>query len=248
MPIVTGVIEVPVDDGFFGGFGSPSAGVTTSHVSMGFLEDEKSVFTYDSFFNFSGINIPRNSTINSAVINFAGNFSGTVNEGTVDVVIYGGDVDNAASPGNGIEWGEIPKTSSSVRFFKNVAGLPTFTTPNLSGVVQEVVNRDGWSPGNKMIFLFDASLGVGDLAVVEAKSEDKLHPAYIVIDYTEPEPVLEPVSTTTTKSRPNNNIQQGSVTCYVNKFGNSHKKETPYSGHNFIYLNERFDETQYYGS
>jgi hypothetical protein len=57
-------------------------------------------------------------------------------------------------------------------------------TPNLKPIVQEVVNRDGWAPGNAMVFLFEHLSGSGRRY---ARSYDgfTLSAARLHIDYTD---------------------------------------------------------------
>ncbi|MCL7420197.1 MAG: Ig-like domain-containing protein [Methylobacter sp.] len=102
---------------------------------------------------FNAITIPQGATITSAFIQF------TVDEaesGATTLQIAGQSIDNAPTFTTGT--GNIssrPKTGTSVSWSpaawptKNVAG-PDQRTPNIAAVIQEIVNRAGWSSGNSL--------------------------------------------------------------------------------------------------
>ncbi|MDT7827811.1 LamG-like jellyroll fold domain-containing protein [Pricia sp. S334] len=107
-------------------------------------------------FRFQNINIPQGTTILNAHIQF------TVDEtdnGATSVTIIGQDADNAATftTTNGDLSGR-PQTAAAVAW----NGIPAWNavgqagtdqqTPDLTGIVQEIVNRGGWSSGNAMVF------------------------------------------------------------------------------------------------
>ncbi|WP_424365947.1 hypothetical protein, partial [Maribacter sp.] len=110
---------------------------------------------------FRNINVPQGATIVSADIQF------TVDEtdsGSTSVVIRGQD---ANDPGNfsnsdddisdrtltsaSVAWNNIPAWNSVGQ-----SGVDQ-QTPNLGTIVQEIVNRGGWSSGNAMVFVITGS-------------------------------------------------------------------------------------------
>ena len=105
---------------------------------------------------FQNIEIPQGTTILDAYIQF------TVDEtdsGPTSVTLFGQDIDNApaftGSPGNisgrtsttaSVTWNNIPAWNTV-----GAAGADQ-RTPDLTPIVQEIVNRGGWNAGNAMVF------------------------------------------------------------------------------------------------
>ena len=110
---------------------------------------------------FRNINVPQGVTIVSANIQFT---TDETDSGSTSLVIRGEDANN---PGNFVEntnnisnrtlttasvaWNNIPAW--------NTVGQsgPNQQTPNLSSIVQEIVDRGGWSSGNAMVFVITGS-------------------------------------------------------------------------------------------
>lgn len=109
---------------------------------------------------FTGLSIPQGVSISDAYIQF------TVDETKNDsgnLQIYAQDTNDAAgfsSSSNNIS--SRTKTSASVSWtpatWSSVGAAGTAQqTPNLSSLVQEVVNRSGWSSGNDMVFIIEGN-------------------------------------------------------------------------------------------
>jgi uncharacterized repeat protein (TIGR01451 family) len=103
---------------------------------------------------FASMEIPSGSTINSANLRFTAN--GTAST-TVNLTIRGEAADNAATFAN-----TTNNISSRTTTSANVAWAPgawtggattNATTTDLKTIVQEVVNRAGWSTGNSLAFV-----------------------------------------------------------------------------------------------
>lgn len=99
---------------------------------------------------FPSVSIPQGSAISSAVLTL---YSYGSNSGTVcKVKIYGNDVDNAVAPTTHAEAQGLALTSASVSW----SGIGAWTagngydTPDLSAIIQEIVDRPGWSSGNAL--------------------------------------------------------------------------------------------------
>uniref|UniRef100_A0A540V9H0 Tandem-95 repeat protein n=1 Tax=Litorilinea aerophila TaxID=1204385 RepID=A0A540V9H0_9CHLR len=109
---------------------------------------------------FAGVAIPQGATIVNAYIQF------TVDEATseaTNLTIQGEAADHASTFVN-VD-GNIsgrPRTGASVAWVppawptRDVAG-PDQRTPNLAGVIQEVVNRPGWASGNALAIIITGS-------------------------------------------------------------------------------------------
>ena len=109
---------------------------------------------------FQDIEIPKDATITNAYVKF------TVQDKKGDddeaiVKIYGEDSDNASTfTSNANDISSRTKTTASITWDipdwkkKNDSG-PAQTTPNLSSIIQEIVNRDQWQSGNSIAILIE---------------------------------------------------------------------------------------------
>lgn len=106
---------------------------------------------------FQNVNIPQGATITSAYLQFATDETGST---TTNLTIKAQDSDNAAtfSSTDGDISGRATTTASvswSPAAWNTVGALND--TPNLAAVVQEVVNRSGWTANNGMAFIITGS-------------------------------------------------------------------------------------------
>lgn len=111
----------------------------------------------DNGVRFTGINVPKGATITNAYIQFTSDNTVANNNGTTPVTIKVENVDNAATyttANNNITSrstiGSIPWTVPNWTT-ADQAGVNQ-RTPDLSSIVQQIVNRNGWASGNAMAF------------------------------------------------------------------------------------------------
>ena len=107
---------------------------------------------------FNNINIPQGATITSASIQFTAE---AITTGTSNLIIRGEDADNTVNF-NVSKPSTRPTTSASVNWSPpdwNSAGEKGAAqlTPDLSSIVQEIVDRSGWSDGNSMVFIISGT-------------------------------------------------------------------------------------------
>ena len=137
---------------------------------------------------FTGVNIPQGSEITSAKITFlAPHF--LYDDQNCNNRIIGVDEDNTAefvaSPENSartrthttayVNWGNVDEIEDS-----------TFDTPDLKTIVQEIVDRGGWSSGNAMAFyLYDNGSSSGNYIQAEEYSSGSTKSALLTIEYVE---------------------------------------------------------------
>jgi hypothetical protein len=111
---------------------------------------------------FASVSVPQGAVITSATITFRRE-SQTGTE-PVTFTITGHDADNAGTfvaantPADSNLFGISSReaTSASVLWPNESAWGTTAATPNLAGIVQEIVNRGGWSEGNALAFIIDS--------------------------------------------------------------------------------------------
>lgn len=107
---------------------------------------------------FVGLQIPKGATITKAWIQFRADESGS---STTSLVIEGHDTDDAPTFGGYGSVSNRTRTSAAVGWHPSAwtvgqAGSAQ-RTPDLAGIVQEIVDRPGWGAGNAMVFLFRGS-------------------------------------------------------------------------------------------
>lgn len=102
--------------------------------------------------------IPQGSTIVSAILRLTA--SDTVTAGTVNAIIYGHDVDTAAAFSTYADFMARPRTSASVAHAAVAAWTAgtAYDSPDISTILQEIVNRPGWQNGNAMVFFIENNL------------------------------------------------------------------------------------------
>jgi hypothetical protein len=98
------------------------------------------------------VEIPQGSSIASAVIHFEVISGGN----NTTFTIYGQDADTGSAPTAGFSLGWT-RTSASVGP-NTITGTPsTYNTPDLTAIIQEIIDRPGWSSGNDLSILFFAA-------------------------------------------------------------------------------------------
>ncbi|MBW2094206.1 MAG: hypothetical protein JRI80_04890 [Deltaproteobacteria bacterium] len=134
------------DDGQFDH--SSGLWVSNSSIVVGQLE-------HSGFIRFSAVTIPQRAIISSASIRF---ISGWSDSGGCAWTFYGNDVDNAVAPTNHTEAVNLAKTEASVEWTLSawVEGTK-YTSPDLSAIIQEIVNRTNWASGNALQIIIDST-------------------------------------------------------------------------------------------
>jgi len=114
---------------------------------------------------FQSLAIPQGATVLEASMQFEVD---ETESGSISLTIYGQNIDDAptfsAAAGNISGRG---KTTASVAWsnLDNPAIDGALTSPDLTSIVQEVVNRAGWSSGNDMGFIIQKASGTGKRTV-----------------------------------------------------------------------------------
>ncbi len=107
---------------------------------------------------FLNLTIPQGATVTNAYLEFE---TDETNSGTTSLTFHGQDLDDATAfttavydisnrttTGSSIAWGNVPAWNTVNEKHQ---------TPNLAVIVQEIVNRGGWSSGNEMVFIITGS-------------------------------------------------------------------------------------------
>ena len=142
-------------------------------------------------FRFLNVDIPQGSTINSAYINL-----NVLAADDPDVDIYGNDVDDAATfttTSNDISSRAL--TTAKVNWTaSNIGTYSRKDSPDIKTIIQEIVDRAGWSSGNAIAILFDSLSSSYVNYKAYDSGEGATQYARLTIEYTSTQDVAESVT------------------------------------------------------
>lgn len=143
-------IATGTDDGYWY---STTYSNLASVIRLGYFSSNN----VNNFIKFNSINIPQGATIDSAYITL---IAGGSDSGDLIVRIYGNDADNATAPTTYTEGNNLVLTTEySDWTTPNFTFNSSYNTSSLVNVVQEIVNRAGWTSGNNMQFIIQNQTG-----------------------------------------------------------------------------------------
>ncbi|MCK5363016.1 MAG: hypothetical protein KAR22_08615, partial [Gammaproteobacteria bacterium] len=135
---------------------------------------------------FQGIGIPQGATVTSAVIEF---WPAAISTGTTNVKIHGEDADDAAPFA-----ASTKNVSARTRTTANVDwnAVPAWDdvdivrqSPDLTGIVQEIVNRGGWCGDNALAFVLELNGSGGGPRSAESFDNDPSRAPILRVNYDE---------------------------------------------------------------
>ena len=148
--------------------------------------------TFIQGFRFSGLAIPNGATINSASLDL---YAYNTTTGTAKVDIYGEDADDslAFDGSNNVDISTRTLTDGTGGLAGVVAWDPVptptatgqkITTPDLSPLIQEIINRPGWTSGNALSLIVPQNIGSRQFYSFDgAAGNTSLYPT-LNVDYT----------------------------------------------------------------
>jgi hypothetical protein len=174
------LIQAGGEDGYWNVYGSHWWNVTSAYLTVGQGSDD-----IIGFFRFTNIPIAQGGTIDSAYVHVWTHDYGSSND--VNLMIRAVDEDNTAafpsSNGYNTDPGGRARTSAGVTM--TVAGTRGVETisGDIKTVIQEVVDRVGWSGGNAMAIVLEdnGSTYANDLAGYEFSTTKCME---LIINYT----------------------------------------------------------------
>ncbi len=114
-----------------------------------------------SFYRFTSVTIPQADTISTAVLTFKAN--GSQSGSPVSVNFVAVDEDNSATISSRADGLGRAQTSAAAAW-NSIASWTNnteYSSPDIAAVVQEVVDRGGWTSGNAICILCIATVGSG---------------------------------------------------------------------------------------
>lgn len=151
--LVPGSVSVASSsDGWFdAGYWNPSGSFFPGGAYFSFGQDNWGIIRH-AFIRFPAVAIPKGSIINSAHITLYAYMDISVGS-NVNAKVYFNNVDNATAPTNTSEANALALTSAVA--WHNVESWgeenSAHNTPELKTILQEIVNRSGWSSGNAVM-------------------------------------------------------------------------------------------------
>jgi len=119
--------------------------------------------TYVTGFRFTGVAVPQGATVDSAYLKV----TGTNDADSATLYLKGEAADNPVTFAAGVRPDQRTKTSAvSAQWSIPGSSTGVLTSPDVASVVQEIVNRPGWSSGNALVLLSD-TVSSGGCSVVD---------------------------------------------------------------------------------
>jgi len=135
---------------------------------------------------FRSVDIPQGATINSAYIQFE---TDETDSGATNLVVYGVDEDSPNQFANNDDnISDRTKTTASVSWspsaWNNVNGL--HQTSDIKSIIQEIINRSGWSANNNLVIIVEPGSGCSTSAcqrAAESHNGESGSAPLLVVDY-----------------------------------------------------------------
>lgn len=152
-------VSAQADDNFYrqNSSGTPTLSNNTNDVPVGLFDANQTAC--GGQMRFLNVTIPQGATITAATITGVSSDSDSAN--TVNSKLRGVDVDNAAistTTGGGAGSFENPPFTTAVVTWDAISAWTngtSYSTPDISTIIQEIVNRSGWASGNAMVISWD---------------------------------------------------------------------------------------------
>lgn len=176
------------------------------------IESGDSLGTHTVGLRFSGVGIIQGSTINSAILKgYTAGVSGQSGSEIVRIKIYGIDEDQTAdftSDPTG-----RPKTTANADWdFEPSVSISSQTSGSIVSLVQEIVDRGGWSSGNEMGFLLEDDGSDTVAQVWYAYNGDPTKDFELTVTWTTPASTSSTTSTSTSTSTTSTSTSTSSST------------------------------------
>jgi len=107
---------------------------------------------------FTGVHIPRGAKINRAYLTLVASDTLT---GTCIATIQGEASDNPSTFSTYSDYANRPRTNAYVQWsMPNTTEGTAYNSPDISNIIQEIVNRAGWQPGNALVIFISGGASV----------------------------------------------------------------------------------------
>jgi len=125
---------------------SATGGVSAQGIAI--AGNDSTLLICTGAFRFEDVIVPQGSTVNAGEFKFYVKAKGTGSSGTLRLKVYGIDEDDTADFSSS-PFGRT-KTSASVTYSGVMPGTGNYVNFGISSIVNEIVQRAGWSSGNAL--------------------------------------------------------------------------------------------------
>ena len=132
---------------------------------------------------FTLIDVPQGSTINSSYIQFRPYSDRTIN---AYIKFQGEDIDNASQFSNYTDFESRIRTSTEANYFFNgyYEEDVWFNSPDISNIIQEIVDRPGWSTDNSLVIFSEGYNPYGTaMLITYSRDRDSIVAPKLFINY-----------------------------------------------------------------
>lgn len=171
-----GAVTATADDGY--------SFTSTFDIANGSWFGKVSAASIDGFVRFQNVTIPQGATILTAVLKVRASDLSSTTTG-LHGKVRANAIDDAIAPTSAATHDALARTTAGVDWDPTAWVLGTqYSPPDLSAVIQEIVNRGGWASGNDLMLLVDDD---GSTDNIRAAMADLAHATYaeprLVITY-----------------------------------------------------------------
>lgn len=179
-------LTLTVDDNNNDGYGMTvsSQNFGDNYVAAGYHSSYSVPYLIGAF-RFAALTIPKNTVISSAYLRVSAYVSGT---GSSSFTIAGEAYDNTSAFNYTPYIGARTITSATVAWSVPSAWAEdgTYTSPNIKSIVQEIVNRSGWSSGNAIAIQLRNAASSGGYQLIYSKLGADTYggtPAQLIVEF-----------------------------------------------------------------
>ena len=156
-------------------FNGSLSNASNSGVNIGAQDDEGDIQYFVGYFRFTNVAIDQGATVQSAILKpIKRSIHGIASK---DFQIAGIDADNQGVPSSASALNASNQTTATVTLPKSTVSAVTnddrFDTPDIKTIIQEIVNRAGWSSGNSIVLVVYTPTNVNSSASVYVKFGSK---------------------------------------------------------------------------
>ena len=119
------------------------------------------------YFRFQNVTVAQGATISSAYLKpYQNSYTGRT------LSVKGFDKDNVSAPTAGSDLAASNFTSAGITNFVTTTGNGQKTSPDIKDIIQEIVDRSGWSSGNSMMFALWIAVSSVSTNILNLRSYD----------------------------------------------------------------------------
>ena len=175
MATFTALIAAGADDGWIGSI--------WSNVNNNYFANDGST-SYSSYLRWVSVTIPQGATIISAKLTLK--CAASTNTGVANANIYGNNVDNASSIPSLSAYNSAALTTAFTNWVITSWTVGSvYDSPDITNLIQEIVNRPGWASGNALqVLIKNNGSGSNSTKAFTSYNTTPASSALLTVEYT----------------------------------------------------------------